>query len=195
LLITALAIAGGFCWYDDGVIAVAAGRIGDTLILSGNMGTGSRGSTKTEIVGSVFGRDFESLARTEEEIITYEEDMLERVAERFPNAEVHFMANHRDIPRVQAGLDGNLWVTNSRDGRPDREDVLRIDDVFDTTGQWLRCVEVHNPHPDTKGRLIFLSGDRVLRRVLLDEDGGVHDEESDTETERGVICYRLRRSD
>ena len=288
---------GGFCWYDDDVIAVAAGRIGaleimdtagnpidtlvlsdetgerimlgfhgcwrmgEALILSGNMGTGSGGSIKTEIVGSVFGRDgtrsarvlefvherpfrpyvydeaagppwsswdtldgrlyvapsrnryeiaaydadgtcrltfsrdFESLARTEEEIKTYEEDMLERVAEHFPDAEVHFMANHRDIPRVQAGLDGNLWVTNSRGGRPDREDVLRIYDVFDTTGQWLRCAEVHNPHPGTKGRLIFLSGDRVLRRVLLDEDGGVHDEESDAETERGVICYRLRRSD
>jgi hypothetical protein len=289
---------GGFCWYDDGVIAVAGGRIGaleimdtagnsvdtlvlsdengdrimlgfhgcwrmgDALVVSGNMGTGTGSSIKSEVVGTIFGRDgyrsarvlefiherpmypfvydeatssppwslwdtldgrlyvapqrnrymieaydsdgtcvstfsrdYDSLSRTEEEIEEYEEGFRERVAEYFPDAQISYMDTHTDVSRVQAGPDGNLWITSSRGGRPERDDVLRIYDVFDTTGRWLRCAELHNPTPEAKGSLIFLSGDRVLRRVLLDEDGGVHGDDTDAETENGVICYRLSRRD
>ncbi len=288
----------GLCWWDEGVIAVAAGRIGaldiidttgepvdtlvmvdengerimlgfdgcwimgDAVVLSGNMGTGTENGVRSEQVVSLFGRDggrlvrlleliderplfpfvfneatgtapwsqwaiqdgllyvatqrnsyeitaydasgqaklcfsrdYETRERSEETIETLRNRLLAQVADIFPDATVTFMNSDKDISLIQAAHDGNLWVLNSHGSHVESEDVLHVYDVFDTGGRWLRCAEVRDPHPESWKGLTVLPGNRILRRVLLDENGGVHGDESDAETENGVICYELVRRD
>jgi hypothetical protein len=142
-----------------------------------------------------FDRTYESLLRTREALDELAEGFLARIRLHFPEAEARFLDHYRDVSSIHAGHDGNLWLASSRGTHTGRDEVLCVYDVFDTGGRWLRCAEVRDPHPGAWKGLIMLPGDRVLRRVLLDADGGVHGDDGPEETAHGVVCYRLYRRD
>ncbi|MBC8425618.1 hypothetical protein H8E07_16000 [bacterium] len=145
-----------------------------------------------------FSRDYDSLERSE---VTREEirsGILDNVRAAFPDAKAVLLDHHRDVRDIQVGHDGHLWITGSRGATTERDEVVCVYDVFDTDGRWLRCAEVRDPHGGALHSLRFLPRERVLCRVMMDEDGGVYhtgDEEAPEETAYGVVCYRLSRRD
>ncbi len=142
-----------------------------------------------------FGRDHVSRVRTEDELAERRDGYLERVREFFPDAEAEFLPVDRDVHSVVAAADGTLWVKHARSIPEEREDLLRVYDVFDVEGRWLRRAALLDPHPGASDDILYLPDDRMLRQVLIDEDGGIRPEDTDVAAERGLVCYRLIRRD
>jgi len=118
------------------------------------------------------------------EIIEELRDSFESSLERQMPCPVHAIIekHQRDIISVRLPSDGSIWVLSSRGVRELPPDALRVYDVYDTAGHFVKQVALAGPGNPREDRVYFLD-DRTLLQVC--QPAG-NDEASEM-----IICHQL----
>jgi len=109
---------------------------------------------------AVFGRDYQTIARTAQEKKEIEE-IYAGFMRNAPNVTFIVEESHPDIQDVAMGPDGNLWVLTSQGKYRAPAGVLGTYDVFSPEGRFLRQVSLRG-EADSKEDVVTLAGDRVI---------------------------------
>ncbi len=95
--------------------------------------------------------------------------------------------------------DGSIWVLTGRAMWEPKPQVLATYDVFDTSGQFVKQVDVRGEGKAWNDLLLFVSEDLLLRITgfhdgLIGTFGGISAEEDEDEEAEAmeVICYRIQ---
>ncbi len=138
---------------------------------------------------SIITRDYESLERPESEIEEMRAEQ-EQFSERFGmgEAEVEINPYQRDISRLIARPNGELWVLSSRGETGCPEGMLGRFDVFDARGRYRRQLTLDVPY-DARYDNFTISGDRLF---VLKEANSAADQVSSSGTGGGQMMM-IRR--
>jgi len=147
-------------------------------------------------IDRVFGRDYERLGRTGDEIDELKE-LFGAFTRQLPNAKFEISDDHPDIFRLYALDNGQYWVNHSRGSNNLDDGVIGAFDVFDAEGRFLREVTLEGEGSPGEDGYFFL-GDRLyvvtdlLSAAMAMQGGGAPTGDDEEEPEpMGIICYQL----
>ena len=107
------------------------------------------------------------------------------------------------IAYFQRGLrmreDGSIWALSGRGIRELPEGVFAVFDVFDSSGEFVKQMELHGPGNPLKDGIFFAGPDRILvvkgymDSLMTHYAGGVRPSEDDSnaQSDMAVVCYQL----
>lgn len=140
---------------------IAARPAGDVFLVT------SRNGYEVKVFGRdgrehpILTRDYQAVARTEQEIRFHAADFLAQAAHS-RNPEIVVSSTEPDIESLDYTAAGELRVTTSRSYRSDEPEVFCRYDVFDADGRFLRHDDVILVGEDRSGRLFWLDDGRVV---------------------------------
>jgi len=143
----------------------------------------------------VFGRDYESLKRTEKMTARYDA-MMEAQSRQLPPGSGREVAEYeQDLWGIHPHADGNYWVTTSRGMYHPPEGSFMAWDVFSNEGEFLKQVTADIPGtPGTDLLVLTDHGNAVMitgfwDAVLAIMGAGSENEEAEP---MEIVCYRIK---
>jgi hypothetical protein len=144
----------------------------------------------------VIEREYESRARSAEEIEENTPRVMIRRGNQAQRPEVKASETDRDIQRIYPREDGTVWVLSSHGAFDAPEGAIATFDVYDPEGRFVRQVTLEGEGSFkrdgfhfVKDRFYVVTGLRSARRAMF----GAGDEEADEEEQEpmGIICYDM----
>jgi WD40 repeat protein len=144
----------------------------------------------------VIEREFTGRKREEAEFNRVKETMEAALAQ-IPNAKIVPSENEPDIGSINFGIDGNLWVANSRSGFEEPEGILTSWDVFSPDGHFIKTVSaacegdgendiiIWTP----EGNAVLVTGFTEAIRALQSQGAAGGEEDDDGEAAPMEIIY------
>lgn len=121
--------------------------------------------------GDFAARPYTALSRDACDLERLRAAWLEDARRFFPDAHVHLEETEPDIVRVIAAAGGTLLVQTSRQKRESSGALLLLADRYDVVGNWLGEVAYITAQPEGSSDVIFVSGNTVLARHLVEPTG------------------------
>ncbi len=122
---------------------------------------------------------------------------MEAALAQIPNAKIVPSKTEPDIGSLQFGIDGNLWVANSRSGFEEPEGILTSWDVFSPDGHFIKTVSaacegdgendiiIWTP----EGNAVLVTGFTEAIRALQSQGAAGGEEDDDGEAAPMEIIY------
>jgi sugar lactone lactonase YvrE len=148
----------------------------------------------------VIERPYQPRKRTAKDIEDIKNGMVVVINGRRVEVEMHIEDHDPAVRQLRVDDKGNLWVLQPQGARELPAGIVRVYDVFDPSGTYVKQVRVACDGDAEADRLLFAGDDRLIlvrgAQAALDamfagfgEGGGETDEEASEPAPLEVVCY------
>ena len=145
-------------------------------------------------------RPYQPRKRTARDIEDIKNGMVVVINGRRVEVEMHIEDHDPAVRQLRVDDKGNLWVLQPQGARELPAGIVRVYDVFDPSGTYVKQVRIACDGDAEADRLLFASDDRLIlvkgAEAALDamfagfgERGGEADEEAPEPAPLEVVCY------